>query len=50
MVCLLLPPPVKYNTTDIDIQHPDYSSVEFPENSTVVVGVNEIMPDAEEHG
>ena len=47
---LILPPPVKQNTTDIDIQHSDYSSVELPETSTMVVGVNEIMPDAEEHG
>jgi hypothetical protein len=36
-------------TTDIAIQNPTDSSVDFPETSTVVVGVNEIMPGAEEH-
>jgi len=36
-------------TTDIAIQNPTDSSIEFPETSTVVVGVNEIMPGAEEH-
>ena len=37
-------------TTDIAIQNPTDSSIDFPETSTVVVGVNEIMPSAEEHG
>ena len=36
-------------TTDIAIQNPTDSSIDFPETSTVVVGVNEIMPSAEEH-
>jgi hypothetical protein len=36
-------------TTDIAIQNPSDSTIEFPETSTVVVGVNEIMPGAEEH-
>ena len=36
-------------TTDIAIQNPTDSTIEFPETSTVVVGVNEIMPGAEEH-
>ena len=36
-------------TTDIAIQNPTDSAVDFPETSTVVVGINEIMPGAEEH-
>jgi hypothetical protein len=36
-------------TTDIAIQNPTDSSIDFPETSTVTVGVNEIMPGAEEH-
>jgi hypothetical protein len=36
-------------TTDIAIQNPTDSSIDFPETSTIVVGVNEIMPGAEEH-
>lgn len=36
-------------TTDIAIQNPTDGSIDFPETSTVVVGVNEIMPGAEEH-
>ena len=36
-------------TTDIAIKNPTDSSVDFPETSTVTVGVNEIMPGAEEH-
>jgi hypothetical protein len=36
-------------TTDIAIQNPTDSNIDFPETSTVVVGVNEIMPGAEEH-
>jgi hypothetical protein len=36
-------------TTDIAIKNPTDSSIEFPETSTVTVGVNEIMPGAEEH-
>jgi hypothetical protein len=36
-------------TTDIAIQNPTESSIDFPETSTVVVGINEIMPGAEEH-
>jgi hypothetical protein len=37
-------------TTDIAIQNPTDSSIDFPETSTVVVGVNEIMPGTEGHG
>jgi hypothetical protein len=36
-------------TTDIAIQNPTDSSIDFRETSTVTVGVNEIMPGAEEH-
>jgi hypothetical protein len=36
-------------TTDIAIQNPTDSSIDFPETSTVTVGVNEIMPGTEEH-
>jgi hypothetical protein len=36
-------------TTDIAIQNPTDSSIDFPETSTVVIGVNEIMPGTEEH-
>jgi hypothetical protein len=36
-------------TTDIAIQNPTDSDIDFPETSTVTVGVNEIMPGAEEH-
>jgi hypothetical protein len=36
-------------TTDIAIQNPTDSSIDFPETSTITVGVNEIMPGAEEH-
>lgn len=36
-------------TTDIAIQNPTDGNIDFPETSTVVVGVNEIMPGAEEH-
>ena len=36
-------------TTDIAIKNPTDNSVDFPETSTVTVGVNEIMPGAEEH-
>jgi hypothetical protein len=36
-------------TTDIAIKNPTDSSIDFPETSTVTVGVNEIMPGAEEH-
>jgi hypothetical protein len=36
-------------TTDIAIQNPTDSSIDFPETSTIVIGVNEIMPGAEEH-
>lgn len=36
-------------TTDIAIKNPTDSSIDFPETSTITVGVNEIMPGAEEH-
>ena len=36
-------------TTDIAIANPTDSDVDFPDTSTIVVGVNEIMPGAEEH-
>jgi hypothetical protein len=37
-------------TTDIAIQNPGEEDVELPDTSTVVIGVNEIAPGAEEHG
>jgi hypothetical protein len=45
-----LPQPGVNVTTDIAIQNPTDSAVDFPETSTVVVGINEIMPGTEEHG
>jgi hypothetical protein len=45
-----LPQPGVNVTTDLAIQNPTDSAVDFPETSTVVVGINEIMPGAEEHG
>jgi hypothetical protein len=36
-------------TTDIAIQNPGEEAVEFPDTSTVVIGVNEIMAGAEGH-
>jgi hypothetical protein len=44
-----LPQPGVNVTTDLAIQNPTDSAVDFPETSTVVVGINEIMPGAEEH-
>lgn len=35
--------------TDIAIINPGESDVEFPAGSTAVIGINEIMPGAEEH-
>lgn len=37
-------------TTDIAIQNPGEDDVELPATSTVVIGVNKIMPGVEEHG
>ena len=37
-------------TTDLAIQNPGEEDVEFPDTSTVVIGINEIMAGAEEHG
>ena len=37
-------------TTDLAIQNPGEEAVEFPDTSTVVIGINEIMAGAEEHG
>jgi hypothetical protein len=34
-------------TTDIAIQNPGEEAVEFPDTSTVVIGINEIAPGAE---
>jgi hypothetical protein len=45
-----LPQPGVNVTTDIAIQNPTDSSIDFQETSTVVVGINEIMPRSEEHG
>ena len=44
-----LPQPGVNVTTDLAIQNPTDSAVDFPETSTLVVGINEIMPGAEEH-
>ncbi|HZD34619.1 MAG TPA: hypothetical protein VE130_05400 [Nitrososphaeraceae archaeon] len=35
--------------TDIAVINPSESDVEFPPGSTAVIGINEIMPGAEEH-
>jgi hypothetical protein len=37
-------------TTDLAIQNPGEEDVEFPDTSTIVIGINEIMAGAEEHG
>jgi len=37
-------------TTDIAIQNPGEGDIELPATSTVVIGVNKIMPGVEEHG
>jgi hypothetical protein len=37
-------------TTDIAIQNPGEDEIELPATSTVVIGVNKIMPGVEEHG
>ena len=37
-------------TTDLAIQNPGEEAVELPDTSTVVIGINEIMAGAEEHG
>jgi hypothetical protein len=44
-----LPQPGVNVTTDLAIQNPTDSSIDFPETSTILVGINEIMPGAEEH-
>jgi hypothetical protein len=36
--------------TDIAIQNPTEKSIRFPSTSTVVIGINEIMPTAGSHG
>ena len=36
--------------TDIAIQNPTEEDVELPATSTVVIGVNKVMPGVEEHG
>jgi hypothetical protein len=36
--------------TDIAIQNPSEEDVELPATSTVVIGVNKVMPGVEEHG
>lgn len=36
-------------TTDIAIQNPGEEDIELPPTSTVVIGVNKIMPGSEEH-
>ena len=43
-----LPPNATSVITDIAISNPGTSSITFPATSTVVIGVNEIMPGAEE--
>lgn len=35
--------------TDIAISNPNKKSVSFPTGSTIVIGINEIMPGAEGH-
>ena len=42
-------PPQNLTVTDIAIQNPDDSDESLPPGSTVVIGVNEIMPGAEHH-
>ena len=37
-------------TTDLAIQNPGEEDVEFPDTSTVVIGINEIMAGVEENG
>jgi hypothetical protein len=37
-------------TTDLAIQNPGEEAVELPDTSTLVIGINEIMAGAEEHG
>jgi hypothetical protein len=37
-------------TTDVAILNPGEEAVEFPDTSTVVIGINEVMPGVEEHG
>jgi hypothetical protein len=36
-------------TTDIAIQNPGEEDIDLPPTSTVVIGVNKIMPGSEEH-
>ncbi|HEY3527095.1 MAG TPA: hypothetical protein VGK47_12915 [Nitrososphaeraceae archaeon] len=36
-------------TTDIAIQNPDEEDIELPPTSTVVIGVNKVMPGSDEH-
>ena len=42
-------PPQNLTVTDIAIQNPSDSDATLPAGSTVVIGVNEIMPGAEHH-
>jgi len=42
-------PPQNLTVTDIAIQNPADSDASLPAGSTVVIGVNEIMPGAEHH-
>ena len=44
-----IPPNATTVVTDIAISNPGSSTITFPATSTVVIGVNEIMPGAEEH-
>lgn len=43
-----IPPNATAVITDVAIANPGDSDIEFPPGSTAVVGVNEIMPGAEE--
>ena len=43
-------PPQNLTVTDIAVQNPGDSDLELPAGSTVVIGVNEIMPAAEHQG
>ena len=36
--------------TDIAIKNPSNSTLDFPDTSTIVIGVNEIMPGSHEEG
>ena len=43
-------PPQNLTVTDIAIQNPGDSEETLPPGSTVVIGVNEIIPGTEHHG